>query len=342
MLDDANLIKQRDPQDALGVAADEWQQLSHDFGSISVPSGCNNIVFSGMGGSALAALMAQSWPGYQIPFEVTRQYHIPSYVSDKTLFIASSYSGNTEETLSTLEEAEAKGTKVVVLAGGGKLIDIAKAKNYPHIVLPQVGQPRFATFYSFRALVTVLEAAGFAPVGSLQELASTAEFLKAQMTEWLPNIPTAQNPTKKLATEVMGRSIVIYSGPLLVPAAYKWKISLNENSKNLAWFNQYPEWNHNELSGWLGQPVQKPYSVIELASNLEHPRVQKRFEVIGRLASGKRPAPLTVNVQGSSILEQLVWAIAYGDFVSLYLAITNGINPTPVELQEKLKQVLND
>jgi glucose/mannose-6-phosphate isomerase len=142
--------------------------------------------------------------------------------------------------------------------------------------------------------------------------------------------------------ELAGKSPVIYAGPLLAPAAYKWKISFNENAKNVAWWNQFPELNHNEFIGWASHPVDKPYGVIDLRSNLEHPRVQKRFEVTERLLSGLRPAPNVVQAQGETILQQLLWTVAFGDFVSIYLALINGVNPAPVDLVEKFKLALNE
>ncbi len=111
MLDDLKFIHQRDSQDALGIAEKQWQQLDTKFELPNLGGNFANVVFAGMGGSALAALMGRSWPGYKVPFEICRQYHIPGYVSEQTLFIASSYSGNTEETLSALAEAEAKKAK---------------------------------------------------------------------------------------------------------------------------------------------------------------------------------------------------------------------------------------
>jgi glucose/mannose-6-phosphate isomerase len=301
----------------------------------------SSVVFAGMGGSALAALLSQTWPGHRLPFEVCRQYHIPNYVSPTTLFIASSYSGNTEETLSGLAEAEAGGAQIAVIAGGGKLIEIAKEKSYPHLILPAVGMPRYGVLYSFNALMTLLKAAGFVDEEQTAELSKTSEFLAGSVADWLPTVPADKNPAKQLANELVGKSIVIYSGPLLAPAAYKWKISFNENSKNLAWWNEYPEWNHNETSGWIGQPIDKVYGVVELRSNLEHEKIQKRFELMERLLSGKRPAPNTVQAQGEGILQQLLWTVVFGDFVSLYLALLNNIDPSPVDLQEKIKIELN-
>ncbi|HET9173958.1 MAG TPA: SIS domain-containing protein, partial [Candidatus Saccharimonadales bacterium] len=126
------------------------------------------------------------------------------------------------------------------------------------------------------------------------------------------------------------------------PAAYKWKISFNENGKHVAWWNQYPEFNHNEFMGWTEQPVDKPYTVIDLRSSLEHPRIQKRFEVSERLLSGRRPAPIVVNAEGNTLLEQLLWVITLGDFTTIYTALASGINPAPVDLIEKFKKSLDD
>jgi glucose/mannose-6-phosphate isomerase len=341
MLDDLKYIHQRDGQDALGIAERQASQLEYEFETPKIDGQFENIVFAGMGGSALPAILSRSWPGYKLPFEVSRQYHIPAYVSAKTLFIASSYSGNTEETLSALAEAEERKAVIVIIAGGGKLEEIATAKAYPFLKIPKAEQPRYAVFYMLAAIVGVLEAAGLLDTAdAASQLAAAAEFLKTSVKDWVATVPAAQNPAKKLAMEVAGKSAVVYAGPLLAPAAYKWKISFNENAKNVAWWGEYPEFNHNEFIGWSSHPIQKPYSIIDLRSDLEHPRIQKRFELSDRLLSGKRPAAHVVQVQGKNILEQLLWAVAYGDFVTIYLALCNNVNPAPVDLVEKFKKEL--
>lgn len=340
MLDDLKYIHNRDGSDALGIAERQANQLTHQFKLTIGDRRFENVVHAGMGGSSLAALLTTSWPGYNVPFEICRQYHIPAYVSGKTLFIASSYSGNTEETLSALAEAEEKGAYIVVIAAGGKLQEIAETKNYPLLLLPKADQPRYAVFYSFKAQLTLMEAAGLSSQKLRVDMAKVADFLRDSMQPWLPTVPTRDNPAKKLAMELAGKSPVVYAGPLLAPAAYKWKISFNENAKNVAWWNQYPEFNHNEFVGWSSHPINKPYGVIDLRSNLENPRVQKRFELSDKLLSGKRPAAYVVNVEGENLLEQLLWAVAYGDFVTLYLALLNGVDPAPVALVEKLKKEL--
>jgi glucose/mannose-6-phosphate isomerase len=175
---------------------------------------------------------------------------------------------------------------------------------------------------------------------ALDDIEKSADFLSQNIKKWVPTVATKENQAKQIAQEVIGKSAVIYAGPKLSPAAYKWKISFNENAKHIAWYNQFPEFNHNEFIGWTKQPTNKPYTVIDLRSNLENDRVNKRFEVSDRLLSGLRPAPITVNAEGSNILEQLLWTISLGDFVSLYTALLNGIDPSPVDLIEKLKHLL--
>lgn len=341
MLDDLKFIHQRDGSDALGIAERQAAQLAYKFDKPALSVQFENIVYAGMGGSALAALLSRSWPGYHLPFEICRQYNIPAYTSDKTLFIACSYSGNTEETLSALAQAEDKRAVIVVIASGGKLEEIATSKGYPFLKIPKAEQPRYAVFYNFVALLTVLEAAGQQAESDISAaLNQASSFLTEVVKAWTVTVPTAQNEAKKLALEMAGKSPVIYGGPLMAPVAYKWKISFNENAKNVAWWGELPEFNHNEMIGWSSHPVDKPYAVIDLRSNLEHERVQKRFEVSARLLSGQRPAPHVVNVQGSNLLEQLVWAVAFGDFVTLYTAMLNNVDPAPVELVERFKKEL--
>lgn len=340
MIDDLKYIHEKDKFDALGLASKEWQQLLAEYKIEPAlkTDHVYNVVFAGMGGSALSAFLSRTWPTIKEPFEVVRGYDLPSYVDSDTLFIASGYSGDTEETLSCLSQAERAGAVVVVMSSGGQLVDIAKSKGYPLVLIPSHMQPRYATLYSFSALVRILEAVGLVDEGTAdKELSKAAKFLEESVKVWLPVVPTKDNPAKELAKELAGTSIVVYGGTLMSPAAYKWKISFNENAKNLAWCGTLPEFNHNEFIGWTGQPHDKPYSVIDLRSSFEHPQILKRFEVSERLLSGRRPAPHVVNAKGETLLEQLLWTVIFGDFVSIYLALINNVDPTAIDLLEKFK-----
>ncbi len=343
VLDDLKMIHNRDAQDALGIAGKQWQQLGHVFEVPDLHAEYKNVVFAGMGGSSLGAMLSQTWPGYNVPFEICKSYDIPAYVGEQTLFIASSYSGNTEETLSALDQALERGAHVVVVASGGQLQQKANDLSLPFVLLPQASQPRYAVLYGVKALVTILERAGLVAEASAESsMHQTADFLKKSLECWAVDVPTKDNYAKQIALELVGSSVVIYGGPKFFPAVYKWKISMNENAKNISWCNQLPEFNHNEFLGWTSHPVEKPYKVIDLRSTFEHERVQKRFVVTDRLLSGKRPAAIVVQAQGDFLLEQLLWTVALGDFVSLYLALLNGLNPTPVDLIEKFKKELNE
>ncbi|MEO5627527.1 MAG: bifunctional phosphoglucose/phosphomannose isomerase [Candidatus Saccharimonadales bacterium] len=344
MLDDLAYIHERDVDDALGMVGKQSQQLIQDFNLANVSfNEVENIVYAGMGGSALAALVAQSFPDITVPFTIVRNYDLPSYVGPKTLLICASYSGNTEETLEALRQGREKQAQIAVICGGGKLKEAAEANSYSLLLLPKTVQPRYAVLSNYVALLHVLAKASVIGQSDIfTELQKAATFISEATKAWLGEVPTSSNPAKQLAQELMGKSVVIYSGPKLSPAAYKWKISVNENAKQIAWVNQYPEFNHNEFIGWSKQPIDKPYAVIDLRSSLEHPRVQKRFEVSARLLSGLRPEPHIVDVEGTTLLEQLLWASVFGDFVTIYLALLNGINPAPVDLVEKFKKALEE
>ncbi|MCL4357596.1 bifunctional phosphoglucose/phosphomannose isomerase [Patescibacteria group bacterium] len=340
MLDDLKYIHQIDKADALDIALKEPEQLHYVFDTKLSYKGVKNIVYTGMGGSALAAALSYSWPGFKVPFEIIRNYVLPTYVNQDTLLIVSSASGNTEETISALDQGESRGAKVVIMTGGGKLTEVAQTKGYPLFTLPSARQPRYGVFYNLKALTSTLEQLGLAADEDVEKLNRAAEFLKRCAKSWEAVVPNNKNLAKQIALDCLGKSVVIYGGPLLAPAAYKWKISFNENAKQIAWMDSYPEFNHNEFIGWSSQPVDKPYAVIDLRSTYEHPRVQKRFSLTAQLLSGRRPEPIVVNAEGENLLEHLLYSVLLGDFVSIYAAIAAGTNPEPVDLVEKFKVMM--
>lgn len=342
MLDDANVVRQRDPEGALGIAAEQWQQVHYDAvlkNSDHDAREITKVVIAGMGGSALAGLLAKALLEEQllIPFEVVREYELPTYVDGSTLVVASSYSGNTEETISSLEQARECGAQIGVLAAGGKLIETAEEHSIAHIVLPGGMQPRMAMLANLRALVTLLAHFGVVSNSLNDELAQTADWLREQTQQWLPDVSTDKNEAKQLALLAVGKTPVIYGGRLTGPIAYKWKISWNENAKNIAFWDVLPEFNHNEFIGWSSHPVDKPFVVFDLISSHEHPRIRKRFEVSDRLLSGLRPKANQIHLAGETVLQQLLAGCILADFVSIYVAILNGVDPTPVVLVEKFK-----
>lgn len=345
MLDDANVLKQRDPAGALTVAAGQYAQAEFEvdiWNEDNDQRPIANLVLAGMGGSALAGLLAQSWLKAElgIPFEVVRSYDLPAYVGPNTLVIVSSYSGNTEETLNALEQAEKKGAQLGIISAGGSLLDTAASYRVAHVPLPKNLQPRMAVIYNLCALITLLVNFKIVGVEKLNEIKATSSWLKSESEQWLGDIATDKNYAKQLALLAVGKTAVFYGGTLTAPVAYKWKISWNENAKNVAFWNQLPEFNHNEFIGWTSHPIEKPFAVFDLVSNLEHPQILKRFEVSDQLLSGQRPKSIVINLRGETAIKQLLWGSILADFVSIYVAILNNVDPTPVPLIEKLKLAL--
>ncbi|MEO5690768.1 MAG: bifunctional phosphoglucose/phosphomannose isomerase [Candidatus Saccharimonadales bacterium] len=342
ILDNQNVIAQRDTQDALGLAAETTSQLVHDF-EFSAPdhADIHAVVFAGMGGSALQAEFVKTWPELNIPYVISKDYELPAFINEHTLVIVSSYSGNTEETLSALDIALQHNAQIVVTTGGGKLQEAAEHHNLPHIIVPKAVQPRMAVFYAFRALLEALVAYGLAEESSLDTLQVASSNLQQHVVQWTKDVETENNPAKQLALKLMGKTPIIYSGPKMAPAAYKWKISFNESAKNTSWYGTFPEFNHNEFIGWSSHPVEKPFAVIDLHSNYEHPRTKLRFEVTDRLLSGMRPKAIPITAEGESVIEQMLYLTLLGDFVSIYLGLLNGVDPSPVALVEKFKKELD-
>lgn len=342
MLDDNNVLRQRDPQDALGVAAKQVEQArfsvhvwhpEHDGREIT------RIVVAGMGGSALAGGVAKAWLKAElpVPLEIVRSYELPEYVDYNTLVITSSYSGNTEETLSALHQARDKFAQVAIVTAGGKLQEFANEHEVASVTLPSGVPQRMALIYGLRAITALFAHFHVSSYDRFGEIADQSDWLEAEVRNWTSDVTTDKNYAKQLALLSVGKTPVFYAGTLMAPVAYKWKISWNENAKNVSFWDEYPEFNHNEFIGWTSHPIEKPFAVFDLISNLENPRILRRFEVSDRLLSGKRPKSIEVHFKGESAIAQYLWGCILADFVSIYVAILNGVDPTPVPLIEKLK-----
>ncbi len=199
ILDNANVVQQRDPQDALGVALHQCEYFDVTFDATFEPKQeVRSIVWSGMGGSALPAVVVDSWPELTIPFEIIRNYAIPPYVGPDTLFIASSYSGNTEETLEALTAAEKAGAQIAVIAAGGKLAERAKTAGHPLFHIPPGIQPRMATFYFVSAFLAIVRPLADT-VHDVSELSHVGTWLEKQLEEFTQTIPTKDNYAKQIA-----------------------------------------------------------------------------------------------------------------------------------------------
>ena len=346
-LDNIDQIKQADPEQALTVISNSADQLSfqpelhHEVGEHGE---VRNIIISGMGGSCLAGLICRTWldHDYQlsVPLEVSRDYQLPAYTDSHSLVICVSVSGNTEETISSLTDAQNKGAMTTVITSGGKLLELAIAQHLPYIQLDKISQPRYGVPMHLLAITGILEAYQVIDHQPVTQLVSSAEGVRQFAQSLTPEVATEHNPAKKLALDCAGKTPLVYTSRLFSPLAYKWKTSFNENAKNIIWCNEFPEFNHNEFIGWTSHPIDKPFCVINLRSNLDNPRINRRLDLTDRLLSGFRPQAHNLTLAGQSYIEQVLNGAILGDMASIYLAFLNGVDPTPVALVEKFKQEL--
>ena len=345
MLDDQNIIFQRDPSGAIKAIRNLPEQATFhpEFHGETPHRSFGNIVMTGMGGSALAADMIKVLTKklLTVPLEVTKGYSLPAYVNEQTLVIAISHSGNTEETLSSYTQAQERGATVVAMATGGALIERAKADGTTYAIVPNGAQPRMSTVYHLRILLGFLQQFELIDDSLYEDLGSSANWLAEHIGHWSPEVPTEHNYAKQIAELAAGKIGMFYGGELTAPIAYKWKISWNESSKNVAFCNSFPEFNHNEFIGWVSHPIEKPFAVFDLRSRLENPRIEERMDLTDRMLSGNRPHAKVIHLEGETLLKQLLWGLAFADMSSVYLAVLNNVDPTPVELVEKFKQSLS-
>lgn len=346
MLDDANVIRQRDKSGALDVVAGIYRQVAADVMLVDSDNDSRvigSVIVAGMGGSALAADMAKVilQDALNVPFEVVKGYRLPGYAGSQTLVIVSSFSGNTEETVTCLEQAIEKGCEIAVITSGGKLKKLATEQHAMLGLIPAESEARYGMVYNLRILLRILVEFKLIPKQFYNDMAKSERWLHRESDLWMKDVPGEHNYAKQLALIAVGKTPVFYAGPLMAPAAYKWKISWNENAKNVAFCNQLPEFSHNEFTGWSSHPIEKPFAVFDLVSELENPRVLQRFTLTDKILSGRRPKATVVPIAGETPLRQLLWATILGEFVSVYVAILNNVDPTPVPLVDKLKNELS-
>ncbi|MFA5339224.1 MAG: bifunctional phosphoglucose/phosphomannose isomerase [Candidatus Omnitrophota bacterium] len=309
-----------------------------------IGAGCKNIVFSGLGGSAIGADLLRSYltDEIKIPIFVSRDYTLPRFVGKDTLFFACSYSGDTEETLSSYAEARQKGAKIIAITSGGKLEVLAKEDKVPVIYIPGGNPPRSALGYSFFSWLDVLHKFGFIDdkTGNVEEaIADMREFRDNVIG---PEVPSPKNIAKKIAKELSGKYVIIYGANKHIDSiVVRWRGQLAENAKTLASTHVFPELNHNETVGWEGpEKLLKDLAVVILRDESEHPRVAKRIEITKTMI-GKETKVIELRSKGRNLLSRMFNLINTGDFVSCYLAIQNGVDPTPVERIVNLKKELS-
>jgi glucose/mannose-6-phosphate isomerase len=304
--------------------------------------GLKQIVFCGLGGSAIAGDLLRCLLADQlrIPFIVNRHYTLPRSVGPDTLVIVSSYSGNTEETNAAHREALRKKARVLCITSGGTTARLARLRGTPCILIPGGSPPRAALAYSFFPLLIVLGKLGLIRRPD-RGIAETLELCEAKAEIYrLPD--AAVNPAFRLAQSIAGRITVIYSstGPLEAVNT-RWRGQIAENSKSLCFGHLLPEMNHNELVGWeVLRDQMREMAVLFLRDRGDHPRVAVRIDVTRGLLGQVTPHVQEIWSEGNSPLARLFSLVHLGDWVSYYLALLHGVDPTPVAAIDHLKREL--
>lgn len=308
-------------------------------------TGFKHIVFSGMGGSAIGGDIVRSLlkDELPIPVVVNRSYRIPAYCDTQTLFVASSYSGSTEETLSALEEAQKRDCTVICIASGGCLGEIAKKNQYPLLLLPQGYPPRAALGYGLGILLSVFKILGIGKI-DIQKLTDSVTFLKRIEKDW-KEIAGSNNLPLFFARKIQHKIPLIYSSvDDLDAVGFRWKTQLNENSKTHAFYQPVSEMNHNEIVPWQTFPGTKTYfsdlMMILLRLPPNHSRIQLRMDIMKELVIKNNGKFLEIVAQGDTLLSQLLYLVFLGDWVSYYLAILYNVDPSIIQNIDYLKKQL--
>jgi glucose/mannose-6-phosphate isomerase len=293
-----------------------------------------NVIITGMGGSGIGANLVESltFGRVSIPITVTKGYNIPMFVSPHTLFIACSYSGNTEETLSAVNKAMLKRAHIICITSGGKLMELAKEYNLYYIALPPgSSSPRAMLGYMLVALLSALYHTNLIGAAFIKETENAIGYLDR-------GEKAIQAEAELIARKLKGKLPVIYCDGRLQAMALRFQQQLNENAKQLAHVNTFPEMNHNEIVGWrYPENILAQSQVIYLYSDHDHDRVEKRMEICREVFEKKSNPIIDIVAEGASLLEQYYYLIHLTDWISYFLAKENQVDPDPIEAIDFLK-----
>ncbi|MFH1593137.1 MAG: bifunctional phosphoglucose/phosphomannose isomerase [Candidatus Omnitrophota bacterium] len=303
----------------------------------------NNVVFTGLGGSAIGADVIKAYIGDEVgvPIFVNRDYKMPGFVDKRSLVFAVSYSGDTEETLSAYNEAKARGANIIAVTSGGKIEERALKNQDVVVKMPKGFPPRCALGYSFIPAVVILSKLGMLRNKS-GEIKKAASFLSGLQEERLgPQVKGQMNIAKSIAQKIYRRFPVIYSSFKISGVATRWRGQLAENSKTLSSTHVFPEMNHNEIVGWEEpRTLLRNFTAIILKDRDDHPRIKERMRITASILRKNRFKTIEIESMGATLLDRILSLIYIGDFTSFYLAVLNNVDPTPVSRIDYLKKQL--
>ncbi len=326
-LDDPQVFKQYDPEGMLihlhempQLCQQAWQ-MAMDFDLPQDYSKVNKVVILGMGGSAIGGDLVSSLAASEakLPIFICRDYSLPAFVDAQTLVIASSYSGMTEETLSSFQQALKTGAKKLVITTGGNLKAIAEKENVPVFTFDYKAPPRAALPFSFLPILCFLQKLGFVSDKSA-DVTETVKVLPELSQRINEGIPLPHNPAKQLANSLYGHLPVIYGADTLSEVAHRWKTQLNENSKAWAFYEVFPELNHNAVVGYqFPSELTSKIIVVLLRSASLSERIQLRYQVTCQLLDRAEVDYQVIDGEGTSPLSQMMSLVLFGDYNSYYL-----------------------
>lgn len=318
----------------------------------------NSIIINGLGGSAIGGDLVRSYLHYmiKIPFFVNRNYFLPEFANKNTLSIISSYSGNTEETISAYKESLKRKCKILAISSGGEVEKIAKKNGILFIKIPTGYQPRCALGYSFFTIFISLFKLGLIPVSKKEFYNDIDSVIKniEKYSAYFSNYKSQNNIAINIASLIKDKLPVIYSSnDLLDVVNLRWRGQISENGKQLAYGNLYPEMNHNELVGWyepkeiltrnknsIGRSLLKEIIVIFLQDINDYERITLRMKITSEIYKKLASKVISIKGKGANKLERIFNLIYTGDWVSYYLALLRRIDPTPVDAISYLKSKL--
>jgi glucose/mannose-6-phosphate isomerase len=308
-----------------------WRVESARIEPFDAPGG---LVVCGMGGSAIGGDLAAVAFGNRLsrPLTTERGYELPFAMLPDRAVLCSSYSGDTEETIACYAAAEALGARRIVATTGGQLASVARKDGVPVIGLPAGLQPRAAVGYLFTVAAEVAALTGAAP-GIRTEIDSSAAHLREASSALVER-------ADELAERVDGSIPVIHGADLTVPVALRWKTQINENAKLPAFTAALPEADHNEIAGWDGGGESSRLAAIFLEDRDQHPRVRQRFDLTAALIEPGAASVSRIETEGETRTERLLWTVLLGDLLSLRIAARRGVDPSPVEMIDRLKDEL--
>jgi glucose/mannose-6-phosphate isomerase len=349
LLDDERELRAGDRSGMLEHVATLPRQVREGYElGLSAPDlpsaeGVSALAVCGMGGSAISGdvLRALAAPRLGAPVVVVRSPELPAWCQHRTLVVASSYSGETAETLAAFEEALRRGCRTIVVTSGGTLGDRAAELGLGRVLVPGGSVPRAAFGYLALGLLGALEAMGLLPPmrADVEEAVAEAE---ARLAQLAPGLPTTANPAKHLAEAIGERVPVIWGAEGIgAVAALRWKAQLNENGKVPAWSSALPELDHNEVVGWSDERGRR-FFVVALRHEGEPAGVPERVELSLQIARDSGALTEEVWASGSSALARLLTLVAHGDMTATYLGLAHGEDPTEMEAIVRLKRALAD